>query len=90
MHLAKCLSITCIVGYLLRVKLDYIRTNVEGYGYDMEENFALILMLDVGENYLQCFETGKNISCMNAEQIDQILNILLKLIYFFENKLEVA
>jgi len=47
--------------------MTFIRSYIEGYSYDLNEKFSEILSSSVGAYYIECFETGKNLSCMYGE-----------------------
>ena len=42
----------------------------------------------MGEHYIDCYETGKNLACMHEEQIEQFLHLVPFVAHFFSTEVE--
>ena len=68
--------------------LSFIRKYLEGYGYDLNEKFGVILRKTIGEYYVECYETGKSLACMHGQQINDFISLMPQIISFFQQNLE--
>ena len=68
--------------------LDYIRTCIDGYGYYIQEKFSEILKKKIGDYYVNCFRTCKNLAYMHSKQIDEFILLILDIIIFFQESFE--
>ena len=44
--------------------LTYLRSYLEGYGFNLNEKLSKIFRNYVGNYYIDCYEQGKALSCM--------------------------
>jgi hypothetical protein len=73
---------------IVRSIWSYIREYICAYSFDIQEKFIKILRLQLGEYYVACYETGKNLSVMHGEQIEQFLVLIPKIADFLKTELE--
>ena len=66
----------------------YVREHICAYSFDIQEKFVKMLALQLGEYHVTCYETGKNLSAMHGEQIEQFLILIPKIIDFLKTELE--
>ena len=70
---------------IVRSMLNFIRDFIDRFGNDLQQNFHSVPIIHVGEQHAQCFETGKALSYMHGDQIDQLIVIAPKFIHLFKH-----
>ena len=68
--------------------LKFIREHLQRFSYSANEKFLFILRKEMGEYYIDCYETGKNLACMHGEQIEQFLHLVPFVAHFFSTEVE--
>jgi len=68
--------------------MKFIKEYLQRFSYSMNENFLEILRKLMGEYYIDCYATSKNLACIHGEQIEQFLWLVLFVINFFSVQVE--
>ena len=79
-------SLHCRLSNVRQI-MGFVRKYLERFGYEIQEEFAAILKLQLGEYYVLCYQLNKNLAVMHGEQIEQYLQLIPNIIRFLQTKL---